>query len=381
MKLSFSLNAKKPAAPSQKPPPKPSLFTAGDDDKDDEVLKPPVSVAYNVEASRAMQKRMAQEKAVDSTVYDYDAVWDRMQEAKEKQKAVKAVEALERKPKYIHNLLTSAATRKLDHLRAEEKMMQRERELEGDEFADKEKFVTQAYKDQMEEVRRAEEEEKRREEAEKKKYGSGTSGMAHFYRKLLNESEQQHEETLAASLGKRVYGPQAGPSSVAEDDAANLTITRPPEFTPKSDLELAKEAQAQGKDVELNDDNQIVDKRDLLAAGLNLSLPNTRNLALQRARAGASGGDEDRPQAAVHTAVGSAASRREINERRQREIRSQMEEEERRRKEKQQKDEDEALRRVVAKRNTEDDVMSARERYLARKRQRLEQPQPPEAES
>jgi coiled-coil domain-containing protein 55 len=60
-------------------------------------------------------------------------------------------------------LLTSAATRKLDHLRAEEKMMQREREAEGDMFKDKESFVTQAYKDQMEEVRKAEEEEKKRE--------------------------------------------------------------------------------------------------------------------------------------------------------------------------------------------------------------------------
>lgn len=42
-------------------------------------------------------------------------------------------------------------------------MMQREREREGDEFKDKESFVTQAYKDQMEEVRKAEEEEKKRE--------------------------------------------------------------------------------------------------------------------------------------------------------------------------------------------------------------------------
>lgn len=42
-------------------------------------------------------------------------------------------------------------------------MIQREREMEGDEFKDKEEFVTQAYKDQMAEVRRAEEEEKKRE--------------------------------------------------------------------------------------------------------------------------------------------------------------------------------------------------------------------------
>ena len=42
-------------------------------------------------------------------------------------------------------------------------MIQREREAEGDEFAGKEQFVTQAYKDQMEAVRLAEEEEKKRE--------------------------------------------------------------------------------------------------------------------------------------------------------------------------------------------------------------------------
>jgi hypothetical protein len=44
-------------------------------------------------------------------------------------------------------------------------MMQREREAEGDEFVDKEAFVTQAYKDQMAEVRKAEEEERQREGA------------------------------------------------------------------------------------------------------------------------------------------------------------------------------------------------------------------------
>ena len=66
-------------------------------------------------------------------------------------------------PKYINGLLASATIRKLDHLRAEEKMMQLQREAEGDEFADKEAFVTQAYKDQMAEVRKAEEEERKRE--------------------------------------------------------------------------------------------------------------------------------------------------------------------------------------------------------------------------
>lgn len=42
-------------------------------------------------------------------------------------------------------------------------MIQRERELEGDEFKDKDAFVTQAYKDQMAELRKAEEEERIRD--------------------------------------------------------------------------------------------------------------------------------------------------------------------------------------------------------------------------
>ncbi len=41
-------------------------------------------------------------------------------------------------------LMKSAEIRKKDLLRAEEKMIQREREAEGDEFKDKDKFITSA---------------------------------------------------------------------------------------------------------------------------------------------------------------------------------------------------------------------------------------------
>ena len=184
------------------------------------------------------------------------------------------------------------------------------------------------------------------------------TGMAHFYRKLLEDSEQQHEQTVAATE-KPVIGPQ-GP---------NLTITRPPELAPKSDVELARAARAEGKDVELNDDNQIVDKRELLSAGLNLRGTNTRRLGQQ------TGGDKpkDGEHAPVHTAVGAAASRKEIEERRRREIQQQLREEEERRKKEREEEERARMARMVAKRNTQQDVMSAKERYLARKRQREEE--------
>ncbi|KAI0079923.1 hypothetical protein K474DRAFT_1658456, partial [Panus rudis PR-1116 ss-1] len=375
MKVSFSLATSKSKAgkPLGEAPPlkRPAAFISlGDDDTHEEDTASSSKgararvtkqlVAQNVEMSKATKRKLEEEQQIDSTVFQYDEVWEKMQLAKQRQKEAKEADAKERKPKYINGLLASAATRRLDHLRAEEKMIQREREAEGDEFADKEAFVTQAYKDQMAELRRAEEEEKKREEAEKKKNKGLGTGMAHFYRKLLEETEQQHEETVAAvSEQKPVVGPQ-GP---------NLTITRPPELKAVSDLELARIAREQGKNVELNDDNQIVDKRELLSAGLNLAAPNTRQLGSSSSKSRKS--SEEPVQA--HRAVGTAASRREINERRAREVARQLEEERERVLREKERREQESISRVAAKRNSEEAIQSARERYLARKRQKMEQ--------
>lgn len=61
--------------------------------------------------------------------------------------------------------METAEVRKRDRLRAEDKMVQRERQMEGKEFADKDAFVTPAYLAQQEELRRIEEEEKKKEGA------------------------------------------------------------------------------------------------------------------------------------------------------------------------------------------------------------------------
>jgi hypothetical protein len=184
--------------------------------------------------------------------------------------------------------------------------------------------------------------------------------MAHFYRKLLEESEQKHEETVAAtqSSSRTVKGPQGA--------IPNLTIVRPPEFTPKSDAELANLAREQGKDVELNEENQIVDKRELLSAGLNLSAPNTRRIGPHGTKK-----TDASPVEAYH-AVGSAASRKEVNERRMREISAQLAEERERVVKEKERQESEATARLVARRNNDADIQMAQERYRERKRRRLE---------
>jgi coiled-coil domain-containing protein 55 len=97
MKVSFSL-AKKPETPSPfqlkkpsvpVPTQKPSLFSADDDDGDDEdslVLdsktnkKNGIAIqTVSAETSKAQKKRELAEMAVDSTVYQYDEVWDKIQ--------------------------------------------------------------------------------------------------------------------------------------------------------------------------------------------------------------------------------------------------------------------------------------------------------------
>lgn len=183
--------------------------------------------------------------------------------------------------------------------------------------------------------------------------------MAHFYRKLLEESEQKHEEAVAAVTERKApIGPQ-GPS---------LTITKPPDFAPRSDLELARLAREQGKAVELNDDNQIVDKRELLSAGLNLSAPNTRRVGLQMITKKS----EDKTVAHIHRATGTAASRREIVARRTAEIHHQLAEEREGQEAERQRDDEERRQRIVAKRNSNTDLEDARARYLERKRRKLE---------
>jgi coiled-coil domain-containing protein 55 len=188
--------------------------------------------------------------------------------------------------------------------------------------------------------------------------------LTHFYAQLLKDSEQQHSATISAlESGRRsTIGPAAAPP--------NLTITRPPEIAPKEDKDLAKEALLEGKHVELNENNQIVDRRELLSPGLNLSAPNTRKLGgLQSSRRKESINDST---VKVHTAVGTAASRREINARRAREAEEQLAAESRRIKEEKEREAQEEREKIFTKRSTEDDIQSARERYLERKRRKLE---------
>jgi hypothetical protein len=223
--------------------------------------------------------------------------------------------------------------------------LQREREAEGDEFADKAKFVTSAYKAQQEEARKAEEQEKQKAAMEEEKRRK--EGMKGFHRQVLLEDERRHREAEAA---------MAEAAELAKKGIKPVVVEEPKE---KSEVDIAKELNAQGKKVIINDEGQVADKRQLLSAGLNVvSKPKSANAASNAsARPAAQMGSQSRN-------TGKAASRQ-----RQTEMIAQQIEQAAKRKADEEAEAQRKLEHASKTRKTEADISSAKERYLQRKRE------------
>ncbi|CUS09887.1 unnamed protein product [Tuber aestivum] len=295
---------------------------------------------FNELSRKAEATAREAEIQVDPSVYDYDGAWDDMKSVDRKKQKAEEADALERKPKYMENLLLAAEVRKRDQLRAKEKLLQKEREAEGEEYADKESFVTGAYKKQQEEMRRLEEEERLREEGMRKK----SQGMSTFYRNMLNRTERKHDEIVAASTSK-------DPKPELEDRS-----------TPKgkSDVEIAAELKAKGASVEINEEGQVVDKTQLLSGGLNLGAAKS-----SKPSSGASRSPGTRQQPGYQS---KNKLQQDLRARQSKMLEDQMVQAQKRALEEEEESRAE-LERQAKSRKTSVDVQSAKERYLQRKRE------------
>ena len=292
----------------------------------------------NLSALHSSKKHTKDAETVDPNIYAYDDVYDSLHAPTKKASTESKTE-----PKYMTSLLDSAKTRERDRLRAKDKQLAREREAEGDEFADKEKFVTDAYKKQQEEVRRIEEEEEKREREEQEKRRKG-GGMTNFYRNMLEKDEKRHEEAVKA-VDMNVKDSGDGQEEVKEKTAA----------------EVAREMNEKGANIILNEEGQVVDKRQLLSAGLNVA-PKPKI----QAPAATSNAARQRP-GEYRASLSAVSARQSQRERQSRMIEAQIEA-----MEKAQQDEEERARKEIEQKTkskkTDGDISSAKERYLARKR-------------
>ncbi|XP_011871379.1 PREDICTED: nuclear speckle splicing regulatory protein 1 [Vollenhovia emeryi] len=133
------------------------------------------------------QTRLDMQKALDEdpTIYQYDEVYDDLERGKgQSDGASKQKE----KSKYIQRLLKTAERRKKEQEHRIERMVQKEREAEGEMYADKESFVTSAYRAKLEEFKKMEEEEAKMNRLEAIGDVTKQQDMSGFYRHLYEQT-------------------------------------------------------------------------------------------------------------------------------------------------------------------------------------------------
>lgn len=191
------------------------------DDSDEETPKQEINASLQKSSLQAKIKRQTQieiDKALeaDPTVYEYDNIYDDLK-AKKEEKDAALQQKKDKKPKYIAGLLKAAEIRKKEDERRAEKKIQKEREKEGNEFEDKEVFVTGAYKKKMQEIQEQEEKERREAAMEEMLDVKKQRDLSGFYRYMLNEQsaepvKEEHRETTKVKVKEEPDSPKQSES-------------------------------------------------------------------------------------------------------------------------------------------------------------------------
>ncbi|EPX73281.1 uncharacterized protein SOCG_01034 [Schizosaccharomyces octosporus yFS286] len=287
----------------------------------------------------------------DASVYGYDEYYDSMKSGEREQQELRRQEAQERRPKYMEKLIESAKTRKRDMLIARERALQKQRESEGDDGS--EKFVTGSYKLHREEMEK-EIEDRKREEEELEAKNSHGGGMKDFYASMLEQQEKEHDKAM-----RSIPSQSSGQRRDSHEDELNKKAFSNTSVTDKAP--------------ELNDNNEIVDQRQVLSAGLNVPKPPATKSSLPASRVPSSESrwkQESSEYDTRRSRYDNKGSRGVYSLKQVEEQKRKYQEEQNLKKQKEEEKKKEfALKTHMPKTTTQDQVLSARERYLKRKRE------------
>ncbi|KAJ2232491.1 hypothetical protein IWW45_004920 [Coemansia sp. RSA 485] len=214
--LKAGLNLRKPGAPTQttnadsKPPvlSTKSVFAENsdnDDTNDDPIPGLKVSGNRNPTYTKNIGSQISACKKASSTdqidtdpsVYAYDEVYDEINSARNRIKNQRSKRD-DLKPKYMEKLIETAKQRQIQNEVVRERLLTKERQREGEQFADKEVFVTDGYKKQKEMRQKLVEEEELREQQQQQQQqemgragGNIRLGGAGFYRGILDHIDRE----------------------------------------------------------------------------------------------------------------------------------------------------------------------------------------------
>lgn len=188
--------------------------------------------------------------------------------------------------------------------------------------------------------------------------------MDSFYKQVLERKEAEHQ-----ALMKHVAEKNKDRKTQTTADSAQDMIT---------DDKLVELAEKEGRDVMVNDNNEIVDKRQLLGAGLNIkpkfgtlgSLASSDDRIKERMNEYE---EYKRKKVEEYDSKRRSGKNNDERERMSREMERQLMEAKKKEVEEEERKRQEFEQKVAAKRTTEDVAMSARDRYMARKKQKLEE--------
>lgn len=177
----------------------------GDDNSDEDNGTDWVKKALRAEGEKHKMKKQTKldiQKALneDPTIFQYDEVYDDLERARCQSESNKQKV---KKPKYIENLLKTAEQRKKEQEHRIERMVQKEREAEGEMYADKESFVTSAYRAKLEEFKQMEEEDARMSRLEAIADVTKQEDMSGFYRHLYKQTVDSQDSTNECDEGNK----------------------------------------------------------------------------------------------------------------------------------------------------------------------------------
>jgi len=212
----FAMGAKKGAPVKAKAAPtlkKPALFSnvcdgeeSDEDEKEMRALRGGSSAGIDVKGvnksilqlqqhtNKGLEKLKAEALSEDPTAFQYDEVYDDFT-ADKGDKAEQRMRdfdpshgRVKKESRYIEQLKKSAEIRKVDDERIFQMKLKKEADAEAHIYGDKEKFVTSAYREKLEEMGRWKAEDSRLEAAEAATTIDGKTSMTGFYANLLTKN-------------------------------------------------------------------------------------------------------------------------------------------------------------------------------------------------
>ncbi|XP_055514137.1 nuclear speckle splicing regulatory protein 1 [Leucoraja erinacea] len=199
-----------------------SIFNDSDDETsvNENLQKESLKKSMMKQTKLEMQKALAE----DATVYEYDSVYDDLQQ-KKLESNTKSLSGSNKQSKYIENLMKAVGERNKEQDRMTERKIQKEREAEGEKYVDKDAFVTSAYKKKLQERAEEKEQERRAADMEASLDVTKQKDLSGFYRHFLNQ--QVGEEVIPECSIRAIKGIKEEPEDNARKDLEGSSGNKP----------------------------------------------------------------------------------------------------------------------------------------------------------